>query len=126
MNTYWQIAEMKDLLNETPVKIEQSEYDGNDSIVLTMLSGREFMLVHRQDCCESVNLESIDGDIQRLLNNPITISNESYNDGNSDNGYESSTWSFYHIGTVIDTVTIRFYGSSNGYYSESASLLELK
>jgi hypothetical protein len=124
MNKYWQHVDFNNLLNEVPIEIKQDEYDGNDSIVFKMQSGREFMLCHRQDCCESVNLESIDGDINRLLNNPITIAYESYEEGNSK--YESSTWSFYHIGTTLDTVTIRFFGESNGYYSESAELQEYK
>lgn len=123
MNKYWQYSKMEDLLNQVPIEITKTEYDGNDCIYIKTLSDREFHLVHSQDCCESVNLESIDGDIQRLLNSPIITSYESYENGNSG---ESSTWSFYHIGTNLDTVVIRFYGESNGYYSETAQLYELK
>ncbi len=80
-----------------------------------------YVLYHDQDCCESVYVEDIIGDLEDLTNLPLLISREDTNaedPGTCDNG-ESYTWTFYNFATFKGYVTIRFLGESNGYYSES-------
>lgn len=82
-----------------------------------------FRLTHIQDCCEDVRLEEIHGDLEDLTGSPILLAEESYQRDDDGRYGDTSTWSFYKFATARGHVTIRFYGTSNGYYSETADLL---
>lgn len=105
----------------------------NEEILFTDSSGTEFRMHHDQDCCESVYIEDIAGDLQDLVGSPILQAEESSNSDAPpkadpdlpDYRDESYTWTFYRLATVKGYVTIRWYGSSNGYYGESVSVEEL-
>jgi hypothetical protein len=84
-----------------------------------------YCLYHSQDCCELVYIEDVNGDLDDLIGTPILqaeerVSNENPEDFVPEN-QDSFTWTFYHLATIKGYVTIRFYGESNGYYSESVS-----
>ena len=87
-------------------------------------------MYHEQDCCETVYIDDICGDLQDLVGSPILESEEV--DGstppsnNTDWEDESYTWSFYKMGTIKGSVNIRWYGTSNGYYSESVDFVKIK
>ena len=78
-----------------------------------------YTLYHSQDCCESVYVEEIIGDLEDLENLPLLIAREDTNaEGEELPNSESYTWTFYNFATFKGYVTIRFLGESNGYYSE--------
>lgn len=84
--------------------------------------GSVYELYHDQDCCESVSIEDVCGDPNDLVGSPLTMAEESTNDDPAKSQYDESwTWTFYRLATVKGYVTIRWYGSSNGYYSESVN-----
>lgn len=112
----WNEIHFSDLEGETFNKIEEKE----DEILFHTEAGQTIRMYHEQDCCESVTVEDICGDLQDLLNSPIVWADESENA--DDSAEESATWTFYRIGTNQGSVTIRWYGESNGYYSESVSI----
>jgi len=94
-----------------------------ESITFTSACGKVFTLEHNQSCCESVYIESVVGDLQDLVGNPILLAEEVNNASNVNlDNDESFTWTFYKLATIKGYVDIRWYGSSNGYYSEEASL----
>lgn len=96
-----------------------------DSELIFENSTDRYVFFHRQDCCESVYIESIVGDIEDLVNTPILTAEESSGDTPADSNakpYESYTWTFYKFATFKGYVDIRWLGESNGYYSESVSV----
>lgn len=114
---------IEELLGEVLTKVDGASY-GSEKITFETASGREFAMYHMQSCCESVSVEEVIGDISDILNLPITLAEEVTNAPTPDKSTveylgESFTWTFYKIGTVKGVVTFRWYGTSNGYYSES-------
>lgn len=111
---------------------------GSDEIKFYENGSERFRMYHLQDCCESVSVEDICGDIGDLIGSPIIeaeiVENEEgpkVNTYTSSDGRthsytdESGTWTFYKLGTIKGHVTIRWYGSSNGYYSESVDIADM-
>lgn len=83
-----------------------------------------YVFYHRQDCCETVWIEEIVGDLEDLVGHPLFLAEEvSGYVGPEPDGVESYTWTFYKFGTPMGRVTVRWLGQSNGYYSESVDLV---
>lgn len=104
---------------------------GSDEVVFKADDGNEYVLLHDQDCCEHVSVEDINGDLSDLIGSPILIAEEVTSNENPEGVtvpeyQESFTWTFYKIATQKGHVVIRWYGESNGYYSESVDLVVRK
>jgi len=107
--------------------------------------------VYEHDCCANCSVEDICGDWNDLLGVPLLQAEQvSFNNHTSTMGGEikplfvaaflddpadvqhivertnedvgSWTWTFYRFATIKGAVTVRWFGSSNGYYSESVSV----
>lgn len=121
------MAELKDLIGKTLTHVEQVSAE---EIVFVTDEGKRYKLHHTQDCCESVTVEDIVGDLNDLVGEPILIAEEAISCGeNPENVTKedqdaSFTWTFYKFATRKGYVDIRWYGESNGYYSESVSFDE--
>ncbi len=95
---------------------------GDDEIFFFTADGEKYQMYHSQDCCENVSVESIIGDLNDLVGSEILTAEERTSSENPEGvvpEYQDSyTWTFYELATNKGSVTIRWYGESNGYYSE--------
>ena len=98
-------------------------------------NGEMLLLYHEADCCEQFWLEDFDGEPFEITNCVIKSAEERISrdlpfdnqDTERPGRYnESNTWTFYVIRSLRGTVTLRFCGSSNGYYSEGVNLVLYK
>ena len=108
---------------------------GDEQMTFVAEDGRKFVFWYEHDCCASCSVEDVCGDLADLVGSPIVeaeeVSNYAPEAGKapwelSKDAYtpESYTWTFYRFSTAKGTVTIRWLGESNGYYSESVSFRE--
>lgn len=110
-------ARISDLIGKILVYVSPAK-QGDDEIIFVTDSGERYMMYHEQDCCESVSIDDVCGDMQDLVGSPILVSEEVSGETPRETSDESCTWTFYKIDTAKGGVTIRWYGESNGYYSE--------
>ena len=112
------------MVGETIKSVSGNRND--DEFVVRTTSGLVFTFYHDQDCCEDVYLEEIIGDIDDLIGYTVVMAEETCSNdevvGVSCYQGESFTWTYYRMATEKGLVVLRFFGSSNGYYSESVTV----
>lgn len=136
------MTEIKALVGKTLTLITKNDSE----IVFFANDGTSYKMYHSQDCCESVLIDDINGDLDDLIGSPILlaeeVSNEKFENDYANkfiqqsNGYsfvdsegnykpDSCTWTFYKLATIKGYVDIRWFGESNGYYSESVDFIQI-
>ena len=115
---------LKAMLGQVFVSVTGSV--GSDALVFVTDHGVRFTFGHLQDCCETVEINDIVGDLQDLVGEPLLRAEETSGaDGPAfeDPEYpESYTWTFYKFATRKGYVDVRWLGESNGWYSERVDL----
>lgn len=116
----WETVPFSDLIG----KVLESVHIDGDMVTFKTVFGEEYKMYHNRDCCERVEVDDWVGDTKDLLGYLITKAEEVVHENENPPGVDipdyqdSFTWTFYHLATVNGYVTIRWYGESNGYYSE--------
>lgn len=96
-------------------------------LVFHTSDGLVYAMYHIHVCCEDVYVDDIIGNLEDIIGSPVLRASEETSDENPEGvkkEYQDSfTWTFYHIATIKGAITIRWYGESNGCYSEDVSFL---
>ena len=112
---------MTQMLGKTFVQVSGSV--DSDEMLFETAQGERFMFAHSQDCCESVRINDITGDLQDLVGSPLLMAEEVRGATEPDEEhYESYTYTFYKFATRKGYVDVRWLGESNGYCSEGVDL----
>lgn len=114
-------ASFSELSGRLLVRVEGGA--GDESIAFVTSDGERWLMLHDQDCCEHVFVEDVCGDTADLIGSPLLLAEETSRSAGADDdvGDDSGTWTFYKMATIKGSVTIRWLGTSSGYYSESVS-----
>jgi len=94
--------------------------------------GFRYRLMYHHDCCANCEIIDICGDLEDIIGSPLVVAELVTHKDENPEGVKipeytdiSFTWSFYKLDTTKGGVTIRWYGSSNSYYSEKVTLGKL-
>jgi hypothetical protein len=114
--------EIKDMVGKTFTRV----YGGVGAGEMVFENATErYVFTHDQDCCETVDINDIVGDLSDLEGEPLLLAEEVSGEVPADfeDEYtESYTFTFYKFATRKGYVDVRWLGESNGYYSESVDL----
>ena len=97
----------------------------SEKVTITFEGGSYIEQYHDQDCCESVTINQVDGNPDKFIGAIAheLIEKVLYKDDMSADQLpeytESLTATFYTLKTSKGYLDWRWYGESNGYYSES-------
>lgn len=108
---------LKPLIGQILTSVEGAS-ESSDEIVFTPETAlpTRWRMFHNQDCCESVSVEKVEGEVENLLGSPMLSATEEIED--VEDASESATRTTFTLTTAKGTVKIIWFGESNGYYGE--------
>jgi hypothetical protein len=116
-----------ELIGKTIVDVKENEdrYGFVVSVDFVFDDGSVYSMYNEEagtgnDC--TITLEDVNGEWSDLYGEPLVVAEEITNTTQSGSG----TWTFYKFATIKGYVDLRWFGESNGYYSEIVSFRKIK
>jgi hypothetical protein len=100
----------------------------DEQLIIEVEDGRRFSFCHEQDCCESVSVYSVDGNLKELQGKKLVrIDCDNVDPDDYVLGEHVDSYTFTNVRFITDEQTslVRWFGESNGYYGEGISFSEL-
>jgi hypothetical protein len=132
----WKYIDIETLIGKKIIELNIRE--SADEVLFGTDDGKKWIMHHNQDCCESVDLERVDGELSDLLYEIITDAECKTFSGYEDDGdwpkfllkepewLESWTVSKLDFTTAKGLVSFIWQGRSNGYYGEEVQIEEVE
>ena len=96
----------------------------HDQMKITCEDNSVFTFYHEQDCCECVYIADTEGEPMSLKGWKLLLVDMEATKESSWDRDESKTTTVVKFVTDENTVSVKWIGESNGYYSESVDLRE--
>ena len=117
------VVELTEFIGKTLKSVNVINDEYNIKIIFEFDTGQKYKMYHEQFCCADVYIEDITGNMQNLIDRELIMAEQVQECGENEHG--TFTWTFYKLATSLGYVTIRWYGESNGYYSEEVWIEEI-
>ena len=114
-----QYKTIEELEGQTITLIEQGESD----VIIETKEGKRYRMYHEQNCCEAVYVDEVKGSFSDVYGSPVIAACEEI--GHDTHDYGTCTLTTFHLITDNGELSIKWNGSSNGYYSESVYFVEM-
>lgn len=122
------ITEINELLKGKKITEVNGLVVDESEITITLEDGSSIRMYHSQECCEEVYVEDIVGDVNIVdsifyeIIEKVSNTDSLPKDVNTQEYGDVEEWTFYTIKTSKGYLDIRWYGTSNGYYSTSVTV----
>lgn len=103
------------------IKFIKGLEEESDEVLFYCNDGSIYKMYHEQDCCERVSIDDVSGNVDDLIGSKI-LQAEVYTKDMEDereDAESSGTYTFYNFATINGYVQVKWFGTSNGYYSEA-------
>jgi len=93
------VQSLEDLKGRVLTRVEKID---SDELRFYLTDDHYIKMYHQQDCCESVTIEDIVGDLDDLVGTPLLLAEEvdNYDQEPNEEYYESYTWTYYRFRTI--------------------------
>jgi hypothetical protein len=102
------------------IKFIKGLEEESDEVLFYCNDGSIYKMYHEQDCCECVSIDDVSGNVDDIIGSKILQADVYTKDmeDEREDADSSVTYTFYNFATINGYVQVKWFGTSNEYYSE--------